>query len=348
MTHAAATPSQKQSASATTAKVSAGDILVGLNAGADAKTPPAIIKLTPRGKVRTRDERAYDFEPETLAARFAADGIDLAVDMEHSLSAFMGDKKEGAVGWISKLEARVDGLYGHVEWLERGLKVLAARTHRYISPTFRHDEFGKATWLHSVALVAAPALANMPALAAAEIATADPKTPETKPMTTFARLAAKLGLNADASEDAMLEALTAKLNGSIDKGVHDATLAKLTATNDELTALKTTVRKQDVDAALEAALEAKKILPAEREHYEKLAASDEGFDQVKALLAAMTPKLAQTGLDGKTPPGSKDETADAGPVQLAAQAQAYQKEMADKGVTVSIADAVDHVMSKKG
>lgn len=300
MSNAAATPHRDPAPIFAAELLSAGDVLIDLAARPDADgtfTPPSIIKIAPRGKTKTRDDRAFDFRPEALVARFDADGIDVAIDIEHALSSFMGEKSAGAAGWISKLEARADGLYAHVDWLQPALNVLKARSHRYVSPTFRHDEFGVATWLHSVALVAAPALANMPALAAAQLT-------ETAPM-PFAKLAAELGLTTDASEDAMVVALKAKLDGMVDKAVHDAALDKLKSATDDLNALKTADRKEKLNALIEGALTDKKITPAEREHYEKLAATDEGFAQVKALFEAMPAKLAASAIEGQETPDSK-------------------------------------------
>ncbi|MFD2183595.1 phage protease [Rhodoplanes azumiensis] len=134
---------------------------------ATAGIPPAWVKVAPRGPVTTRDGRAYQFDPEALAARFAADGIDIPVDLDHAIArkTLFGERAD-AVGWVKELQARADGLYARVEWLAAATAALAARTHRFISPTFKHDDKGTATWLHSIALVAAPAL-SMPALAAA-------------------------------------------------------------------------------------------------------------------------------------------------------------------------------------
>ncbi|ABD87120.1 phage protease [Rhodopseudomonas palustris] len=130
----------------------------------------AWIKVAPRGSVVTRDGRSYRFDPETLVARFATDRVDLPVDLDHAISikAKLGERAD-AVGWVKQLESRLDGLYARVEWLQTGLSALASRTHRFISPTFHHDASGAATWLHSIALVAAPAL-SMPAIASASVA----------------------------------------------------------------------------------------------------------------------------------------------------------------------------------
>ncbi|BBF92904.1 hypothetical protein BLTE_15890 [Blastochloris tepida] len=132
-----------------------------------ATAAPDWVKVTPRGSVMTRDGRSYRFDPEMLAARYVAEGVDIPVDLDHAISrkTVFGERAD-AVGWVKELQPRLDGLYARVEWLKAGLDALAARTHRFISPTFHHDASGAATWLHSVALVAAPALA-MPAIAAA-------------------------------------------------------------------------------------------------------------------------------------------------------------------------------------
>lgn len=323
------------------ADLSIGDVLVTLSAEAAAADAPALVKLAPRGKVRTRDDRAFDFSPETLVARFDKDGIEVPVDLEHSLSAFMGDKSKGAIGWISKLVSKPDGLYGEVSWLDAGKAALKARTHRYISPTFRHDEFGVATWLHSVALVAAPAL-PMPALAHVSplITTEEPK------MTKLARLAAKLGLNEDASEDAMIAALEAQLETRVEKATHDEAVASLAARTTELNQLKADARAEKVKSVIEDALKAKKIVPAQREHYEKLCATDEGLDSITALFAATTPVLPGSSLDNRDLPETSDH-AEISPTKLAAEAQAYQGEMKAKGIDVPIDQAVDHVLASK-
>ncbi len=329
-------------------QVSAGDFLFEAlaTASADPAAPgqaPSTIKLAPAGRVQTRDGRAFEFDPAMLVARFEKDAVDIPVDLEHSLSSFLGDKGRGAVGWISRLEAREDGLYGEVTWLAPGLEALAARTHRYVSPTFRHDAFGKATWLHSAALVAAPAL-SMPALASA-VATGHPDhdDQENDPMNaeTFARLAALAGLSSAVTveEAAMLAALEAKMA----EGVAAAeTLATLRTEHE---ALQASVRKGRVDAMLGAALSAKKIFPAERERFERLAATDEGLAEVEALLEAMPARLSASNLDG-APGAQPGDDAPMTAQQIAEKASALQAELSAKGVEIDIATAVGRIMNR--
>jgi len=138
--------------------------------GAAPGAPSRWVKIAPRGRFTTRDNRTFEVDPEALARRFAKDGVDLAVDMDHATAkkTLFGEIAP-AVGWIGKVEARTDGLYGFVEWLAEGARILAARTHRYLSPTLQANAAGVVNWVHSVSLVAAPALPNMPALASAGV-----------------------------------------------------------------------------------------------------------------------------------------------------------------------------------
>jgi phage I-like protein len=254
---------------------------------------PEWIKVTPRGKFTARDGRVFDVDPELLAARFVQDGVDLPVDIDHAtVKKAMFGEAAPAVGWISKLEARADGLYGKVEWLAEGLAVLAARTHRYISPTLKHDENGKAFWLHSAALVAAPA-ASMAAVASADLSTSEePKM--------LKAIAAALGLSEDASEASCLSAVT-NLKARIDPQVHQAALDQVKTLSADLEARNKADHQAKVDTLLDGALKEKKIVPAQRDQYAALCATTEGLAQVTALLGTMTATLSASGLDDKQP-----------------------------------------------
>lgn len=353
----------------------AGGVLVALaaSAGTAASPAPGFIKIAPRGRVTTRNGESYSFDPEGLSARFNQDDVSLPIDFEHSTVhlAAKGQRSD-AIGWIDQLEARADGIYGRVDWLDAGKAALAARTHRYVSPTFHRDADGNATWLHSVALVTAPALANMPALAHAGA-----HNPE-KPMNE--KIAAALGLAAGTSEAAILSAIAAlktkpeiqldpaKLSATLGlaagadeaailtaigalKKPEDgelvtlaATRTELATTRTELAALQATVRKGTVDQLLDAALAEKRIVPAQRESYATLCATDDGLKQVTALLAATPPALGASGLDGKNPGTGEAKVVD--PVALAAQANAYLSAQSAAGNPISFVDAFAHAQAE--
>lgn len=312
-----------------------GALAVDLAAAGPGTTYPEWIKIAPRGATACRDGRTFSFDPEALSARFAADAVKIPVDVNHS-TVLLAPKGESAPahGWIGTFEARPDGLYGQAEWLPNGKALLDARTHRYVSPAFPHDAAGNAKWMHSVALVSAPALSNMPALASAG--------PQSEP--TMKSIATALGLQGDANETACLTALTTLQTTTVAKSIHDEALAKLSAATTELVGLKEAGHKAVVEGLLETALKEGKMVPAQKEHYATLAATPSGLETVKGLLAATAPNSVTlpSKLDGKTPSdGGTDDVA-----TLTAKASVYQKQQHDAGNMISWSQAVRAVEEK--
>lgn len=170
----------------------------------DASAPSANvewIKVTPRGAFVARDGRSFITPPEDLVNRFNADGVAIPVDVDHStIRRAPTGECAPAVGWIEKLQARPDGLYGRVTWLAEGLRILAARSHRYISPALKANANNRAIWLHSVSLVAAPAV-SMPAVASAGATEKETSDMDVKPLIDL------LGLSAEASIEDILAAV---------------------------------------------------------------------------------------------------------------------------------------------
>ncbi|MBG0802846.1 hypothetical protein IYW40_15370 [Methylocystis sp. H4A] len=283
--------------------------------------PPEWIAIFPQvGRIDTRDGRTYDVDAAALIARFKADGVAVPIDVNHSTHhAARTGARADAVGWINELRVEGGALQGKVEWLAEGKSLLAAKSYRFISPDFFHTSEGVTTWLRSVALVTAPALGGQKALAAAS-------SQESK----MEKLAAALGVTAGANEAALLTALNA---GFVPKAVHDEAVSKLSASETKLKDIEDANRKAHVDALIESALKDKKILPAEKDHYAQLCATDSGYESVKALLAAKSPALTKSGLGEKKEPGDGAMPA---PALLAAEAQ---KLVAD-GKALNIFDAV--------
>jgi phage I-like protein len=286
-----------------------GAVLAALPPGFAAGEPPEWVTVFPSlGEIKTRDGRAYTVDAAALIARFEQDGVDLPVDVNHTTHHGAKDGKPSpAVGWVKAL--RVDGgaLKARIEWLAEGAKLLAERRYKFISPDFFHTAAGATTWLRSLALVTAPALANQAALASAQ-----PSQPESSPMK---ELAAALGVTPDASEPALLAALK---GGFVAKGIHDEAVARLSAAEGRLKALEDGAFKAKVDALLEGALKDKKILPADRDRYAALCADAAGLDNVAAILAAKKTELPASGLDKK--PAPEGGAAMPAPALLAAQA----------------------------
>lgn len=326
--------------------VAAGVVLAELAlAAADGKSKPSTpewIKIGPRGAFVTRDGRNYSFDPEALVARFAAEGVDVPIDLDHGIV----EKRPGAVaqGWIREMQARADGLYGRPEWLAGGQAVLTARTHRYVSPSFHHDDQGAATWVHSVSLVPAPALPG----AAVASAGGKPDFAPARTETSMKGIAAALGLQADASETACLSALDALRGGMVDKKVHDQAIASLAAATQKIEGIEKAAHTKAVDELLEGALKAKKILPAEKDGYAELCATAEGLASVKKLIEAKPATLGASGLDAKPTPGGRlSAEPNVSPQMLADRANAYMATLAAGGVAISYPEALNHVIAQQ-
>ena len=326
---------------------------VELAAGADAP-PPEWIKVTPRGQVTARDGRSFDFDPAVLAARFASDGIDIPVDTDHSTVLLGGQgRKPRTIGYASAIQARDDGTYAKVGWNALGRTTLAARSHRYVSPTIHHDKNGRVTWLHSVALVSAPAL-TMPAVLHAtqgnpmkEIAKALglPETAtEAECLAALGRrtelkpLAAALGLPETADAAALLSTVSSLRTGG--NGLVTELQSQVTTLSSRLQASEKAARDRDVAELLDGALRDKKIVPAQRESYVAMCSTEDGLRGVRNMLAATPAGLGPSGLEGQVALGG-DGAVD--PVKLAAEAR---KLVAESGGTLSIADAVTQIQNK--
>lgn len=279
--------------------------------------PKRIMLFSAGGTIRTRDGRSYRIDLAKLAARFAADGVKIPVDINHAteILAPQGQRAD-PVGWITAVEIEGAALLGTIEWIDPAGAVALLRAYPYVSPAFPASK-GEAEWLKSVALVTSPALGNQPALAAAD------RSPEEVQEICMKTVATALGLAETATEAEYLAAVTSlqsKAADTVAKAIHDETVAKLAATTAELTQIRDAARKGKVDAVIEGALKAKKILPAQKGHYVSLCATDEGLAAVEALLAASPELLGASGLDDKTVPGGDV-------VQLSAEDQAVMKQL---------------------
>jgi len=82
---------------------------------------------------------SFEVDPESLAAMvkaFGVRGTDLVIDYEHQ--SLTGGQAPAA-GWIKDLEVREDGLWAQVEWTSQAQEYLNQREYRYFSPVLRLD-----------------------------------------------------------------------------------------------------------------------------------------------------------------------------------------------------------------
>jgi phage I-like protein len=248
---------------------------------------------------------SFEVDPESLAdmvKAFGARGTDLVIDYEHQ--SLTGGQAPAA-GWIKDLEVREDGLWAQVEWTSQAEGYLKQREYRYFSPVLRLDPATRRPQeIMNVALTNIPAIQGLSPLVAkwggeALAAMTSQGKPGSEPEETAAspgasdretykekihwaeELRARLGLEPEAPESALWQCtvehfrdlvqdlgLPAEATFSQVKGGLDALKAgnaQLAALQEELAALKDRLSEETALRAVEEAILAGKLSPAQRD-----------------------------------------------------------------------------------
>ncbi len=169
------------------------------------KAAPSAIHLLPLGAFRGRDGRSWTLDnPQHLIDRFHSRKIDLRIDYEHQADD-PGRRQTGpvpAAGWITELEVRPDGIWGHVKWTDTAARLIREREYRFISPTFKYAPVtGKVVFLKGASLVHEPNL-HLTAPAREE--------PTMPPETDLSDIVSALGLPSGSGRDAILTAINSQ------------------------------------------------------------------------------------------------------------------------------------------
>lgn len=150
----------------------------------------------------------YVCDPAAVVARTREHNgpIDIPVDYDHQLEhATENGQPAPAAGWITELEVRADGVWGRVEWTEKGRAHVAAREYRYVSPVYYHDRNGVIQSIESVALTNIPNLTGLKALASRELPGLQSVTGESS-MSFLKTLASLFGVTDAEPTEAVVEA----------------------------------------------------------------------------------------------------------------------------------------------
>jgi phage I-like protein len=131
----------------------------------DSEGPPSEFLLLPMGEFRsTHGVFVVDaLSVQSIMQRQAEYGNDLVIDYEHqSLNTLDNGAPAPAAGWISRLDARQDGIWvAGVTWTERAMAHLSSREYRYFSPVLALADTGDGR--QRVVAVLNVALTNSPA-----------------------------------------------------------------------------------------------------------------------------------------------------------------------------------------
>lgn len=272
---------------------------------------PDWIELLPAGPVITgRDGRSWRLDdPQAIVDAFAADGVDLPVDLEHA-TEIKGPKGEAApaVGWVKQLEVRNGAIYGRIEWTNEGKMRIAEREYRYTSPVFlARRGTGQITRLSSVGLVNKPNL---------HIKALNRQQPEEEEI-MLKKLLAKLGLPESAGEEEALNAVerlqsdlqtarnraeTPPLDKFVPRADFDQALERAANAEKRLNQMEQEQLEAQINAAIDQALKAGKITPATKGFYAAMCRSEGGLEQFKKFVEAAPTIGDVSNLDGKKPP----------------------------------------------
>ncbi len=267
-------------------------------------TAPDWVHLFPLGDVVATDGRKWRLEgPERVIAASLLDGRSLPIDRDHA--ADMIEERRGAgtapaAGWIEKLEARADGVWGLVDWTDRGRAEVAAREYRYLSPVFLVDEGGRVTRILRASLTNIPAITELQALAAAEHPAATGGKME--------QVIKALGLKADAAEAAVLAAVHALQKRCDDADTQVKALAAAEPDPAKFVPIAVFQAEQKAHADLKGSLAEEKALAAVdgaiKDGKLQPAAKDWALDYAKKDFAGFTEFMKSTAsFFGKVAPG---------------------------------------------
>lgn len=173
------------------------------------------VQLATLGSMKTVDGRGpykVTAPADIIAASFRNVSTDkLPVDYEHAIDKLAPKGLPApAAGWISRMEARPDGIWGLVEWTPNAVRQITEKEYRFLSPVIMHSPD-----LEIKAIVRA-SLTNNPNLTLKSLNAAEQG--HSMDQEQFMReLRAALGLPEDASEAAIIEAAkTTKSTNSAD------------------------------------------------------------------------------------------------------------------------------------
>ena len=125
---------------------------------------PEVISVLPLGHVKSA-KGEFDVDGESFSAmkaQIAQRGVDLVVDYEHQT---LTGEQAPAAGWVKELFLDDGQIKARVEWTDKAKAYLENREYRYLSPviTVRKAD-NKAMGLHSIALTNTPAIEHMEAI----------------------------------------------------------------------------------------------------------------------------------------------------------------------------------------
>jgi hypothetical protein len=289
---------------------------------------PEWIQLAPKGEFPiTLGNKHYiqviDAEAVALLANSLAQCGPSGALLDYDHFSHDSNHPSEAAGWIKELQARGDGLWGRVEFTDKGADAVRNRRYIFVSPTWNFGDCQainakniRPTRLRNAALTNAPNLIGirpivnrLPADAAQGPAGTDPAKPQQGvPMDYKVKLIAMLGLAADATDEQIATALAAKTAApppekAAANSESGATLDAVTAERDALKARIAELEAKLLEEQVEKDLDENKDVIANRAAAKAvlLANRENGLAMLKALRNPDAGQALHNRADARTP-----------------------------------------------
>lgn len=268
-----------------TAKARSGESFA-LNAEAGA---PEWVMLWPTGRLIVgRDKRAFTIsDPEAIIAA-TQPRLPLLVDYEHDYEFRKPGDETPAAGWIEELQVRDGAIWGRVAWAAKAMNAIAGREYRFLSPVFLYRE---GTDPMQVAALDGAGLTHRPNLDLVALNNQQDTTMDKD-------LLKALGLPETADLATAINAAQSLATPSpqrfVPRADYDQALERATNAEKRIAEIERTQNAAAAEALVDKGIADRKIAPASREHYLKLAVNSRA--DVEALLAA-TPAIIPAGED---------------------------------------------------
>lgn len=222
------------------------------------------VHLSPVGTFATKDGRGpyqVDDAANVIRVSFQSANVDkLPIDYNHAID-IAAPRGEGspAAGWISRMEARADGIWGLVEWTPAAARAITEKEYRFLSPVLVHTPKGR------ILSIARASLTNNPNLTLTALNAAQKgASMETDELLRALRTA--LGLD-DSADGAAVVASVNKLlesRNSADPALF-VPIATFQQTVAELNRVRSGVSLQAAERLADEAIRDNKLLPFMRE-----------------------------------------------------------------------------------
>lgn len=289
---------------------------------------PEWVELLPAGNtVEGRDGRQWkNSDPQKILKWFASFGQDIPFDWEHATQrkGAMGEKAPAAA-WVTELQVRDGAIWGKVEWNASGRESVESGEYRYLSPTIVFDKKS-----NEIVGIVSVGLTNQPNLYVSALNRAQ-LTEEREDMPKW--LLDLLGLPESASEEEVKLAVNSKMTGLataqnqivtltnelatlkadkdqpaiaqnavnlelyVPRQTHDSLVAQANnraeIAENALNELKAEQHEAEIVEAVESAMEAGKVAPANKDQFLAMCRLDGGLETFREFVEAAPVLVSQ-------------------------------------------------------